>query len=283
VGGLGLTGTHPGRTVTATDMRKQVSDSENGSVGTLARGLDVLELFASADPELSQKQISETLGLPMATVHRLAGLLTERGWLDRDPATRRLRLGLGMARLVPALLAGTRLPELARPHLLWLASDLQETVNLAILRGADVVYLLSETADRLLTSQASIGMRLPAHCTALGKCLLAHLPEERVRLRLDDEPYERRTDRTLTTWKQLAAELAAIREVGVAISEEEYEVGLVSIAVPVRWIDGPGTGAINVSLPAGRATPQFREQLLQGLLQAGRDIDREMSVPRARR
>jgi DNA-binding IclR family transcriptional regulator len=253
------------------------------SVGTLARGLDVLELFASSGPDLSQKEISEALGLPMPTVHRLVAVLTERGWLDRDPATRRLRLGLEMARLVPALLAGMRLPELARPHLLRLASNVQETVNVGILQGADVVYLLSETGDRLLTSQVTVGMRLPAHCIALGKCLLAQLPEEVARVALGDEPYERRTERTLTGWKGLAADLAAIRETGVSISEEEYEVGLVSIAVPVRWIDGPGTGAINVSLPAGRATPEFRDELTHGLLQVAREIDRGMSVHGARR
>jgi len=157
-------------------MRKQVSINESTSVGTLARGLDVLELFASSAPELSQKQISDTLGLPMPTVHRLTALLTERGWLDRDPVTRRLRLGLEMARLVPALMAGMRLPELARPHLLRLASDVGEAVNVAILEGPDIVYLLSESGDRLLTSNVTVGTRLPAHCTALGKCLLAKLP-----------------------------------------------------------------------------------------------------------
>lgn len=263
-------------------MRKQVSVTEH-SVGTLARGLDVLELFASSAPELSQKEISDALGLPMPTVHRLTALLTERGWLDRDPATRRLRLGLEMARLVPAVLAGMRLPELARPYLLRLATDMQETVNVAILEGADIVYLLSETGDRLLTPQVMVGMRLPAHCTALGKCLLAQLPEDVARSALGDEPYERRTERTLTTWKELASDLAEIRETGVSISEEEYEIGLVSIAVAVRWIDGPGTGAINVSLPAGRATPAFRDELTRGLLAAAREIDREMGIPGGRR
>lgn len=263
-------------------MRKQVSVTEH-SVGTLARGLDVLELFASSAPELSQKEISDALGLPMPTVHRLTALLTERGWLDRDPATRRLRLGLEMARLVPAVLAGMRLPELARPYLLRLATDMQETVNVAILEGADIVYLLSETGDRLLTPQVMVGMRLPAHCTALGKCLLAQLPEDVARSALGDEPYERRTERTLTTWKELASDLAEIRETGVSISEEEYEIGLVSIAVAVSWIDGPGTGAINVSLPAGRATPAFRDELTRGLLAAAREIDREMGIPGGRR
>ena len=95
---------------------------------------------------MSQKQISDQLALPMPTVHRLTALLTERGWLDRDPATRRLRLGMELARLVPAMLSGMRLPELARPYLLRLASDLQETVNVAILQGAEIVYLLSSRA-----------------------------------------------------------------------------------------------------------------------------------------
>ena len=72
-------------------MRKQVSFNES-SVGTLARGLDVLELFSPASPELSQKEISGMLGLPMPTVHRLVAVLTERGWLARDPGSRRLRL-----------------------------------------------------------------------------------------------------------------------------------------------------------------------------------------------
>jgi DNA-binding IclR family transcriptional regulator len=263
-------------------MRKQVSINESTSVGTLARGLDVLELFASSAPELSQKQISDTLGLPMPTVHRLTALLTERGWLDRDPVTRRLRLGLEMARLVPALMAGMRLPELARPHLLRLASDVGEAVNVAILEGPDIVYLLSESGDRLLTSNVTVGTRLPAHCTALGKCLLAQLPEDVARSALGKEPYERRTDRTQTTWKQLAPDLEVIRATGVSISDEEYEVGLVSIAAPVRWFNGPGTGAINVSRPAGRATPEFREQLTKGLLAAARQIDWEMGVPGAR-
>jgi DNA-binding IclR family transcriptional regulator len=247
------------------------------SVGTLARGLDVLELFAQAAPELSQTDISQSLGLPMPTVHRLVALLTERGWLDRDPHTRRLRLGLEMTRLVPALLAGMRLPELARPHLLRLAADVQETVNLATLQGADVVYLQSEIGDRLLSARVSVGMRLPAHCTALGKCLLAQLPEDVARLALGDEPYQRRTDRTLTTWRRLAADLAAVRAAGVAVSAEEYEVGLISIAVPVRGIDG-ATAAINVSLPAGRAVEGFRHRLTQRLLAAAAEIEHELGV-----
>ncbi len=239
----------------------------------------MLELFATSSADLSQKEISDALGLPMPTVHRLVALLTQRGWLDRQPPSRRLRLGLELARLVPALLAGMRLPELARPHLVRLASDVRETVNFAILQGDEIVYLLSEPGARLLTPQATVGMRLPAHCTALGKCLLAQLPQDVARSALGEEPYERRTEHTLTTWCKLASDLAVTRERGIAVSEEEYEVGLISIAVPVDWLDGPGTAAINVSLPAGRATPDFRDVLGRGLGEASRAIARELDRP----
>lgn len=263
-------------------MRKQVSANEN-SVGTLARGLDVLELFAVDGPELSQKEISDALALPMPTVHRLAALLTERGWIDRDPVTRRLRLGLEPARLMPALLAGLRLPELARPQLVRLAASLQETVNAAILQGPEIVYLLSESGDRLLTPQVTVGMRLPAHCTALGKCLLAQLPEAVARAAIGEEPYARRTARTLTSWHELAAQLPAIQAAGVAVSEEEYEIGLISIAVPIAWPDGPGPAAINVSLPTARATPAFRRELTEALLEAAEDIEQLAGGRGARR
>jgi IclR family transcriptional regulator, acetate operon repressor len=257
-------------------MRKQVSIDETTSVGTLARGLDVLELFASIAPELSQKEISEALGLPMPTVHRLVAVLTERGWLTRDPVTRRLRLGLELTRLVPALLAGMQLPDLARPHVLRLVATVRETVNVAILQGSDVVYVLSEAGDRLLAPRVAVGLRLPAHCTALGKCLLAQLPPDVARAALAEEPYPRHTPTTRTTWRRLAADLAKIRETGVAVSEEEFEVGLVAIAVPVGWLDGPGSAAINVSLPAARATPAFRDELTRGLREAAGAINRAM-------
>src|SRR4051794_24247784 len=121
-------------------MRKQLSQDENkGSVGTLARGLDILELFAGESPEHTQTEIADRLGLPVPTVHRLVKLLTERGWLVRDPATRRLRLGLGAARLLPAV----RLPDLAREPLRGLADPTCETAKPATLPRGDGLYLPS--------------------------------------------------------------------------------------------------------------------------------------------
>jgi IclR family transcriptional regulator, acetate operon repressor len=241
-------------------MRKAVSRTET-SVGTLARGLDILGLFAHAGPELTQTEISARLGLPLPTVHRLTNVLAERGYLERDPRTRRYRLGLEIARLMPPLLSGLRLPELARADLARLASDTGETVNLAVLQEGEIVYLLSESGARLLSTQAPVGLRLPAHCTALGKCLLAHLPEEAARDVLGPEPYEQRTPATATTWEALRPALERVRRDAVAISWEEFEIGLAAIAVPVSWLDGPGSAAVNVALPTSRANRPFRTEL----------------------
>jgi DNA-binding IclR family transcriptional regulator len=243
-------------------MRKQLSQGENkGSVGTLARGLDILELFAGGSPELTQTEISERLGLPVPTVHRLVKLLTERGWLVRDPASRRLRLGLGAARLLPAV----RLPEVARDPLRALAERTGETVNLATLDGDEVLYLLTETGSHLLTLRSHTGLRLPVHATALGKCLLAQLDDEAARRAAGPEPYEALTSRTLTTWTKLRANLERIRREGVAYSREEFEIGLHSIAVPLDWVAGDGPVAVNVSLPSSRAgreaTPKLTREL----------------------
>ena len=240
-------------------MRNERSINES-SVGTLARGLDILALFGRDGPELSQTQMSDALGLPLPTVHRLTAVLAERGFLERDAQSRRYRLGLELARLIPALLSGLRLPDLVRPHLRALAGETGETVNLAALQDGEVVYLLSETGDRLLTSHTPVGLRLPAHCTALGKALLAQLPEAAARDAAGPAPYPRRTAATITTWKGLRLELQRVRAEGVARSWDEYEVGLAAVAVPLAGVAGEGA-ALNVSLPTSRATTDLLEEL----------------------
>jgi DNA-binding IclR family transcriptional regulator len=130
----------------------------------------------------------------------------------------------------------------------------------------------------VLTSRVPAGTRLPAHCTALGKCLLAQLPEAQARAALGPEPYRRLTAHTRTSWRSLRTDLASARGAGQASSEEEYELGLVSIAVPVRWTDGPRSAAINVSLPSGRALPEVREQVTDALNRAARALDRDAAL-----
>jgi DNA-binding IclR family transcriptional regulator len=293
---LDLGATHGRVMVSDSDMRKQFSRVESSgvdgvvrgseskaSVGTLARGLDILELCASDSSKLTQKEISDTLGMPVATVHRLTKLLIDRGWLVRDPTSRRLRLGLGVAGLIPALLLGLQLPDLARDHLRAMADRTGETVNLAVLHEGAVVYLVSEDGSRLLTQRAPIGLRLPVHCTALGKCLLSQLSDEQARRTAGRQPYRALTPRTITSWDELRGSLEQIRRDGVAFSHQEYEEGLDSIAVPVAWIGGDGPVAVNVSLPSSRARGEAAAALTRDLRATAEAIEAAAGIADGRR
>ena len=100
-----------------------------------------------------------------------------------------------------------------------------------------------------------MGLRLPVHATALGKCLLAQLDDDAAREAAGDEPYETLTPRTVTSWDKLRAQLERVRREGVAHSRDEYELGLSSIAVPLTWVEGDGPVAVNISLPVVASRP----------------------------
>jgi IclR family acetate operon transcriptional repressor len=147
-----------------------------------------------------------------------------------------------------------------------------ETVNLGTLDGGEVLYLVSEAGSNLLTLRSHVGLRLPAHATALGKCLLAQLDDKEARRAAGREPYPALTPRTITSWEKLHAQLERVRREGVAYSREEYELGLHSIAVPLAWVDGDAPVAVNVSLPSSRAGRDASAELTRELKAAAERI-----------
>jgi DNA-binding IclR family transcriptional regulator len=226
-----------------------VSESQQGS--SLGRVLDVLGLFSAERAELSLSEIADLQGWPRPTAHRVTTTLVERSFLARDPVTKRFRLGIGVARLVAPLLRSFRLPELARGPLRTLAAETGETVNLAILDGAEAMYLDSYPGTFRVRAQADPGLRVPAYCTAMGKCLLAQLDPEEARRRVGSGPYPPMTHLTARRWSDLAPMLDAARADGFAVSVDEYEQGLLACAVAVH-ADSDTVAAINVAAPAAR-------------------------------
>ena len=166
-------------------------------------------------------------------------------------ATGAYRLALGVLELLPALLDGLGVPRLAQPVIDRLAEETGESAHLAALERGRVLYLVSASSRRLLRTDTPPGLRLEPHATALGKSLLAQLPDAEARQLLGAEPYSAVTPRTLTTWEEMERELTATRRRGYALSEGELEEGLSScaVALPAR-ADRPY--AINVSSPASR-------------------------------
>jgi len=241
---------------------------------SLGRVLDVLGLFSAERVQLSLSEIAELLEWPVPTTHRVTATLVDRGFLTREPHTKQFRLGPGVIRLVAPLLTGFQLPELARPHLQSLCVHTGETVNLAILDGAEVLYLSSYPGSFRLRADATPGARLSAHCTALGQCMLAQIDPEDARRRLGPRPYAQMTPKTAPTWEELAPRLDAARTRGYAVSVDEYEVGLLSCAVAVRADIGL-VAAINVAAPAMRVSPEaLVATILPQLRAAAAAVDR---------
>ncbi|MDW8065477.1 MAG: IclR family transcriptional regulator [Anaerolineae bacterium] len=243
----------------------------------LARGLRILQQFSLERPEWTLSELGEATNLPLPTVHRLLRTLMAYRFVEQDPATRRFRLGSGVVQLIGPALHALRLPEIARPYVRQLSDALGETANLAILEGAQVLYLVSYASPCLLRVQTYVGLLLPAHCTALGKCLLAYLDEEEARARLGPEPYPARTPFTKTRWRDLVLDLRRIRRRGYALSHQEYELGLNACAVPV-WKGDQVCAAINLSIPISRwSARRLRYEILPVLRQTAKAISEQLS------
>jgi len=243
--------------MSTSDVRAQ-SEASPSSVKTLARGLEILQLFSEDDPELSQSDIASRCGLPMPTVHRLVGTLVGHGFLEPVAGGRNLRLGSTLLQLAGPLIARSDPTVVIRPKLHELSKQSGETTNLAMLLGPWVVYLDGVTGSRMLTPQATIGARISAHNTALGKALLAQLDDAEVKERIGEGPYHRTTKRTAADWPELKKRLDEVRKTGISISDEEYEIGLTSIAIALPPQSDGTLRGINISLPLSRATEEFR-------------------------
>ncbi len=204
---------------------------------SLERGLAILECFTTERPVWGIAELADELGMSRSTTHRYALTLTELGHLVRAPR-RRYRLGLGVTRLGLSTLSSTSLRTHAQPYLEELSRRVPHTLTLAVLDGPEVLYVGCVRGSRRGRHPGDLGLgegaRLPAHCAATGKLLLANLPAAEQRDLLAELELVQRGPRTITSRAALRRELAQILEVGLATGAEELAPELLEIAAPVR-------------------------------------------------
>jgi|SRR5688572_6427943 len=199
----------------------------------LLRAFALLERVVRAETALTLRDAAEGSGLPKPTTYRMLAMLENAGLLVRDSDGRRLSPGPRLTRIALDALLNAQVRAPRHAILKSLAQAIGETVNLTMLDGSDVVYLDRVETAWPLRMNLQPGSRVPLHCTASGKLLLASLPASRRRRLVHSLVLERHTNRTLTDAKALESELAQIRRRGFATDDEEYVAGLVCIAVPV--------------------------------------------------
>src|SRR5215475_9832442 len=226
--------------------------SPAGFSQSLERGLAVLHAFGPDRPSLGISELARDLAMTRSTTHRYVATLARLGYLQQDPATRKYRLGPRVLDLGFSAINSMDLREVAAPHLQALSDETGRTVNMAVLDGADIVYIercrTSQRGQRDIDLNLHIGSRLPAYCTSMGKVLLAGLDPDEQREVLEEVQFTQRGPNTLTELEDLLVELEKVREDGLAVNNEELAYGLRSIAAPVRSQNGEVVAAINLAV-----------------------------------
>jgi DNA-binding IclR family transcriptional regulator len=252
-----------------------MSDATEGlsSVRNAAR---VLKVFRSRERELGVSELARRLELGKSTVHRALGALAAEGLIEQNPDTGNYRLGIVMFELGEAVRVHMDLHAAAGPVLASLREQTRESCQVGILDGYDVVYVDRLESPQTLRLFTETGRRVPAHCTSSGKVLLAHLDAAALEAVLDAMPLTALTPRTITDRGDLVDELARVRRRGWSEAVEEREVGVASIAVPIRDVGGAVAAALSIGAPTARLGAQARKRLAAVLVEAGEAASRRL-------
>ena len=246
-------------------------------VESLARGLSVLTAFGAGRSSLTLSAVAQATGLPRATARRALITLAHLGYIAQEGRefgiTPRV-LDLGFAPL-----SRLTLPQLAQPHLRDLCARLHDSASMAVLDGADIRYTARAASERIMAVRITVGTRLPAYATAMGRVLLAGLPSEQRTALLAAEELRPLTARTVTDRDELSALLDRVAAEGYAMVSDELEEGLRSIAVPVRDREGRTVAAVNAAMHSrGHSPEQTRADILPALRETAARIEADLRI-----
>jgi IclR family transcriptional regulator, acetate operon repressor len=242
---------------------------ERTGVQSVERTLDILESLVEFASEVGLVEISQAVGLPLATVHRLLGTLIQRGYVKQNQHNRKYSLGFRALQIGHDMRQRFSLRLEARPYLQKLVQTVGESANLAVLDDGEIVYIDQAQSSRILRMFTQVGNRLPAHSTGSGKAMLAFLPVDAVEGILRRTGLAPRTPHTIVDPAEFRNELAKIRERGFAIDDEEQEEGVRCVAVPVRDGSGQVVASLSVSGPVTRLHDAHVQAVIPQLLDSG--------------
>lgn len=221
-------------------------------IRSVAKALTILDLLAAHQGDMSLGEIARALDLPKSTLHGLLATLRDFGYLEQSPFDGRYRLGVRLFEIGNIVANNWDVRKVAAPHIQKLVDELEETVHLVVLDKGEVLYIDKRESRQSLRIVSQVGMRLPAHCTGVGKVLLAYLHPSEVKRIIATKGLARYTRHTITDPRQLEAELAKIREMGYAVDNEEIMDSLRCVAAPIRDHNGKVCAAVSVSGPVAR-------------------------------
>jgi IclR family transcriptional regulator, KDG regulon repressor len=249
---------------------------QHSTLSSVRNAARLLKEFSRGSREIGVTELSRRLGIGKSTAHRLLNTLAEERLLEQDPDTGAYRLGLAMYELGASVSMHTDLHEACSPILDQLRNATRETVQVAVLDGREVVYVERRESPQTLRLFGRVGHRNDAHCTSTGKLLLAYLPQQRLESLMTDWILPRKTPFTIHDPAALRADLELIRTRGWAENINEAEVGVASIAAPIRNGLGEVVAAVSVAGPLQRLTGDSLKRFARPTSEAGLAISRRL-------
>jgi DNA-binding IclR family transcriptional regulator len=254
-------------------MSKRLSRRSHRPVKSLLKALRILDTLGDGPSGLGITDLSAALGAPKSTVHRLVATLEAAGYVVFDPPTEKYILGSRLAKLGEQMNSQSPLLTFGVAALEQLTHRCKEASHLAILEATEVVYISREESKEPVRISFGMGHRAPAHCTALGKALLAGLTVAEIRMLYKNQRrLERLTPRTPTSLDALLSEIAAIQREGIAYDNEEYMVGLRCMAAPIRNHSGRIVAAMSLSMFKHKMTAARKAFFKDALLRASAEL-----------
>jgi IclR family KDG regulon transcriptional repressor len=220
-------------------------------LSSVTTAIRLLKAFSEDEVDIGISALAKRLGIAKSTAHRLAVTLVAEGMLEQTQDLGKYRLGVGLFRLGALVRRRMEVSNEARPFLYDLREKINESVHLAIFDGTEIMYVYNLESTHAIRMRSDLGVRKPAHCTAEGQAILAFQPQPVI-----DEVIAAglvpRTPRTITTADKFLKALAAVRQRGCAVENEESELGMVCIAAPIRDDTGAVVAAVGIAGPETR-------------------------------
>lgn len=255
----------------ADDILRIPTRPERARLSSLTTAIRLLKAFTNEERELGISDLAKRLGVAKSTVHRLASTLTSEGLLEQNPETDRYRLGVTLFTLGALVRRRMDISAEAKVHLINLRSEVEENVRLAILDGAQTVYMHDYESVHPVRLRAQTGQSKPAFCTAEGLVLLTGRSDAEIDAVLAaGTPAQ--TPRTMTDPREIRARIAEARRSGYAIEDEESEIGMRAIAAPIRSAEGRVIAAVAVAGPRTRLRKRMFPALINRVVATADDI-----------
>ncbi|MEX1215499.1 IclR family transcriptional regulator [Saccharospirillum sp.] len=260
--------------VTETTSRQEETETRRGSgrtsLSSVSNALKMLKAFSDETSELGITELAKSLSVAKSTAHRIASTLVNDGFLEKNPANEKYRLGLALFRLGAQVRRRMNVSYESRPMLMDLRAKTNETILLAIPDEDQILYAFHLESSHAIRMRSDIGVRKPMVCTAEGQVMLAYMSESR-RLPILKEPIKKRTAHTITDPEKLKAKLDTIRVQGYSLEDQESETGMRSIAAPIYNSERNVVGCVALAGPVIRMKddliPGLADQVIQTAMQ----------------